>query len=169
MRKKLCGEEYKILEFIWRYLAVFLMSALPIVELKGGMVLASSLHIPLIEAFPIAVLGTMFPVPFILLLFQWAVNFFKHIKFIGPFLTKLNQKANEKAMKLGKFTYISLFLFVAIPLPGTGAWTGSMIASVLSLRIKHSIIVIVGGVLVNAIIMSFISYGVLDYIISLFK
>lgn len=145
------------------------MSALPIVELKGGMVLAGSLNIPLIEAFPIAVLGTMFPVPFILLLFKWAVNFFKNVRFIGPFLTKLNEKAHKKAMTLGKFTYISLFIFVAIPLPGTGAWTGSMIASVLGLRIKFSIIVIIFGVLVNAIIMSFAVYGVFDYIITLFK
>ena len=107
----------------------------------------------------------MLPVPFILLFFKFLVKAFKKVKFIGQLLTKLHHHASEKAKTLGKFEYIGLMIFIAIPLPGTGAWTGSMISSVLGLRIKYSLIAIVAGVIESAIIMSILTYAGLGNLI----
>jgi len=142
---------------------------MPVFELRGGIPLALSFGIPLVPAFIISVLGTMLPVPFILVFFKFLVKKFKKVRFIGPILTKLNDKASKKAGTLGKFQYIGLMIFAALPIPGTGAWTSSMAASVLGLRIKYSLIAIFLGVIECAVIMSILAYGLLDYIISVIK
>lgn len=150
---------------------IFFISALPIIELRGSIPLAKLWYdMPLPEAFFVAVLGTMLPVPFILALFKFLVAKFKKVKLIGPFLIWLNDKASKKSEKVEKYKYIyaGLAVFVAIPLPGTGAWSASMISAVLGLRIKHSIIAIFIGVVSCAFIMALFSYGLIDYIISLF-
>ena len=160
----------EVLEHIWQYLVVFFISAMPVVELRGSIPLASLWYnMPLWESFPIAVLGNMLPVPFVLILFKFLVQKFQKVKFIGPILIWLHEKANKKSTKVGgKFKFVALAVFVAIPLPGTGAWTSSMIASVLGLRIKHSIIAIFVGVVACAVIMAVFSYGLLNFVINMF-
>jgi len=131
---------------------------LPIVELRGSIVYASANDINYIIALIIAVLGNMLPVPFILLLFNFMYNLLCNIRFIGPILKKVSIRAEEKSKKIGKYEFIGLYLFVAIPLPGTGAWTGALVATVLKLDFFKSLFSILLGVITSGFIMGILAY-----------
>lgn len=150
----------------------FLISMLPIVELRGAIPFAAAINtiprITFIEAFPIAVLGNVIPVPFIILFFRYFLKTFRNVKYIGTIFTKVHDKAIKHADKIQKYAYWGLFIFVAIPCPGTGAWTGAVIASVLEMKPRRAFPVIVGGVLTSGLIMGFVSYGLLELITTLF-
>ena len=136
----------------------FLISMLPIVELRGGIVYAAARGVPFALAFLICFFGNILPVPFILLfirnIFAWLERF-KHTKSV---VMKLENRARAKSDTVRKYQLFGLFLLVAIPLPGTGAWMGALVAAVLDLRIKKSFPVIALGVLSAGIIMSVLSY-----------
>ena len=136
---------------------------MPIVELRGGIIVANQAYgLPLQYAFPVAILGTMLPVPFILLLFKLIIEKLKDAPYIGKPLTRLHDAVVRKSHKLGKFELVGIALYVAIPIPGSGAWSAAMIASVLGLRIKHSLIAIFIGSVACAVIMSALSYVLID-------
>lgn len=138
-------------------LVVFLISLLPVLELRGGLIAASILGVDWRIAFPISVLGNMLPVPFILIFINKIFSFLKKTKFhrVAEFF---EEKAQKKSGSLSKYKEWGLFGFVAIPLPGTGAWTGALIAALLRLDLKRSTFIITLGVITAGIIMSIFSY-----------
>ena len=150
-------------------LIIFLISMFPILELRGGMIAASLLNVGLLEAFIICYVGNILPIPFILLFIRKIFAFLKRFGFTRKIVEKLEASSMRKSEKVKKNSKWGLFAFVAIPLPGTGGWTGALIAALLDMRIKISFPIIAVGVLAANVIMSLFSYGLLDTIIGLFK
>lgn len=143
-------------------LLVFIISLLPILELRGGLIAAALLDINFLVAFPICVIGNILPIPFVLLFIRKIFDVLKKTKLFSKMVNKLDERAKEKAnsKSMQKYKAWGLFIFVAIPLPGTGAWTGALVADVLDIRIKRSLPLITLGVICAGIIISLISYGI---------
>ena len=139
----------------------FLVSVFPVLELRGGLFAAKLMDIDFFRAFIICYLGNMLPIPFILFFIRKIFNLLKKIGKVENAIENLEARSIRKADKVKKYRLWGLFLFVAIPLPGTGAWTGALVADLLDIRIKHSLPVIAAGVLVAGIIVSCLSYGLL--------
>ena len=145
----------------------FFISLLPILELRGGLVAAALLGVPYLTALWISVLGNMLPVPFVLWLITPIFNWLKK----GPFknlVEKIEKRSMGKSDKIQKYEFWGLVLFVGIPLPGTGAWTGTLIASMLGIKVKKAFPAIALGVCLAAAIMSFFTYGLPWIITTLF-
>ena len=142
---------------------VFLISMVPILELRGGLLAAGPLmlNVPLWRAIPICIAGNLLPIPFILLLITPIFNWMKTTKIFRPMVEKLERKAMGKSDKIEKYEFWGLAIFVGIPLPGTGAWTGALIASLLGIKFKKAFPAIVIGVCMATVIMSILSYGIL--------
>lgn len=140
----------------------------PIIELRGAIPIATGMGVPLTYSYVIAVIGNMVPVPFIYLFARKILDWGKDKKYIGKFCTFCLVKGEAGGKKLmektGSASFVALMLFVAIPLPGTGAWTGTLAASILNMGFKKSIIAVMLGVLVAGIIMGTISAGVVSLI-----
>lgn len=152
--------------FMPKEVFVFLVSMLPLIELRGGLVVASLLKIPLLKANIICILGNIIPIPFILLFIKKVFEFMKKHNIFKKFVLKLEERAMKKSDGAQKGEFVFLLLFVGIPLPGTGGWTGSLIASLLEFDIKKASVAIFIGILMAAVIMDIVSYGVLGSIIS---
>ena len=150
------------------YVYILIVSMLPIVELRGAIPLAMALKMPIVPSFLVSIIGNLIPVPFILLLIKKVCEWMKTRKKLSKIPLFLEEKVDKNKDKVTKYGKWGLFLFVAIPLPGTGAWTGALIASFLNFKFKDSLIAIIGGVLTAGVIMSVFSYGLLDFIIGLF-
>jgi len=140
--------------------AIFIISLLPILELRGGLIAARILGVKFIKAFIICYIANIIPVPFILLFINWIFNKMSKWKPTKKIVDWLSNKTLKKKDQIDKYGYFGLFLFVGIPLPGTGAWTGSLLAILLNLDKKKSFITIALGVLAAGIIMSLLSYGI---------
>ena len=145
-------------------LIVFLVSMFPILELRGGMIAAKLLDVEFIRAFVICYIGNILPLPFILLFIRKIFQFLKKFKKIGNVIEKLEIRSMRKSEKVKKYRFWGLLAFVAIPLPGTGGWTGSLVAALLDMRIGYSFPVIALGVFIANVIMSIFSYGLLGAI-----
>lgn len=137
----------------------FLVSMLPILELRGGLIVAKLMGVDFYKAFIICFMGNMLPIPFILLFIRKIFNLLKRNKKIAKIIDKIEARSVRKAEKVKKYRLWGLFILVAIPLPGTGAWTGALVADLFDIRIKHSFPTICAGVLVAGMIMSALSYG----------
>lgn len=137
----------------------FIVSLLPILELRGGLIAAKLMNIEFIRAFIICYIGNLLPIPFILFFIRKIFNLLKKNSMIASLINKLEAKSLSKADKIKKYRLWGLFLFVAIPLPGTGAWTGALIADLLDIRIRDAMLTISVGVLVAGMIISVLSYG----------
>ena len=142
-----------------KYLLVFLISMVPIVELRGAIPIAEGLGLNIFLYYPIAIIGNMLPVPFIFLFARKVLEWGKDKKIIGNFFTWCIEKGEKGGNKLketagNKGLFFALLLFVGIPLPGTGAWTGTLAASFLNLDFKTSAIAVMLGVILAGIIMS---------------
>lgn len=146
------------------YVYILIISLLPIIELRGAIPVAFALGIPMINAFIVSFIGNMLPVPFILWLITPFCNWLKKTRLFSWFPAFLEKKVNQKKDKVTKYATFGLFLFVAIPLPGTGAWTGALIASFLDFKFRDAFFAIAGGVFTAGIIMSLFSYGLLGLI-----
>ena len=140
---------------------IFIISLMPILELRGGLLAASLLKIPYIKALLICIIGNLLPIPFVLLFLEKILKIFEKWKFTRKVVRWLEKKADSKREKIDKYGYLGLILFVGIPLPGTGAWTGSLVAIMLGLNRKKSFICIIIGVILASIIMSILSYGII--------
>lgn len=149
-------------ESVGSYLIVFLISMMPILELRGGILAASLLKIDWRVALIICIIGNILPIPFVLLFINKIFSYLKNTRFF-TFVDKFEKKLMKKSESVLKYEKLGLFLFVAIPLPGTGAWTGAAIAALLKMPIKESLVSIILGVLSAGIIMSILSYGVLGF------
>lgn len=144
---------------------VFVISMVPILELRGGLLAASLLGIDMWQAILLCVIGNIIPVPFILWFITPIFNWMKTLKIFRPMVEKLESKAMGKSDQIEKYEFWGLVLFVGIPLPGTGAWTGALIASLLGIKFKKAFPAILIGIAVACVIMSFVSYGVIGNII----
>lgn len=142
---------------------VFLISMVPILELRGGLLAAGPafLDIAKWQAIPICIIGNLIPIPFILLLITKIFNWMKGTKKLKPMVEKIEAKAMSKSGKIEKYEFWGLVLFVGIPLPGTGAWTGSLIAALLGIRFRKAFPAIVLGVLLAAFLMTILSYTII--------
>jgi len=139
-------------------LIVFLVSLCPILELRGGMIAASLLKIDFVTAFIICYFGNIIPIPFILLFIRKIFQFLRDKKGFSKIIEKLEIRSMRKSEKMKKASVWGLFAFVAIPLPGTGGWTGALIAALLDMRIRRSFPIIALGILTAGIIMSIPTY-----------
>ncbi len=145
-------------------LIIFIISMFPVLELRGGMIAAKLLDVELLKAFVICYLGNILPIPFILLFIRRIFQFLKRFKKIGGLIEKLEVRSMRKSEKVQKWRNWGLLTFVAIPLPGTGGWTGALVAALLDIRIRTSFPIIALGVLIANFIMSVFSYGFLGLI-----
>lgn len=144
---------------------VFIISMLPILELRGGLVAASLLNVNFFTGYIVSIIGNVLPIPIVLLFLEKIFEFLKKFKTTNKIVTKIENKILSKKEQIEKYGYLGLLLFVGIPLPGTGAWTGSGLAVLLNLDKKKSFVYILLGVVLASIIMSIFSYGILDAII----
>lgn len=142
----------------------FVISLLPILELRGGLLAAGALNLNPLTAYVIAIIGNLLPIPFILMFLTPIFDWMKKTKLFKGIAEKLEKKADKHKEKFEKGEFWALVLFVGIPLPGTGAWTGSLVASVLGMDKKKAMLAILIGVLLASVIMMFLSYGVLNQI-----
>lgn len=142
---------------------IFIISMVPILELRGGLLAASPalLNVPILTAIPICVLGNILPIPFILLLINKILDWMEHVSLFRPMALWLKNKAMSKKDQIEKYEFWGLVLFVGVPLPGTGAWTGALIASLLHMKFWKAFVAIILGILLATVIMSVVSYGVL--------
>lgn len=145
---------------------IFLISMVPILELRGGLLAAGPalLDVPMWQAIPICFIGNLVPIPFILLLITKIFDWMKGTKKLKPLVEKLEHKAMNKSANIEKYEFWGLVAFVGIPLPGTGAWTGALIAALLGIRFRKAFPAIVLGLVVATVIMTILSYTVLGTI-----
>lgn len=146
-------------------LLIVLISAVPIAELRGGIPVGIGLfHVPWYTVFLLGILGNMLPVPFLLLFFRKLVDFSRKIPLANKLITPIVNHAQRNSAKILKYETIGLALFVGVPIPYTGAWTGSIVASLLGLDFKKSLLSIFAGVVIAGIIVTVLSLmGVLVY------
>lgn len=145
-------------------LIIFLVSMIPILELRGGLIVASLLHVNMWRAIPICIIGNLIPVPFILLLITEIFALLKKTKTFRGIVEKLESKAMGKSERIQKYEFWGLVLFVGIPLPGTGAWTGSLIAALLGVKNKKAVPAILLGLFMATFIICVIFYGILGQV-----
>ena len=143
---------------------IFFIAMLPIFELRGAIPVGVAMGVDIYKTFLLAVLGNMLPVPFIILLFRKILQFLQTKPRFKRLAEKYEEKLRLKSQKVQTLGLIGLAIFVAIPLPGTGAWTGAFIASILEMRLKHSIFSILLGVLTAGVIVSAATIGVIHFL-----
>ena len=144
-----------------RYLYVFLVSMVPLIELRGAIPIGVGLGLPLWSTYVVAIIGNMIPVPFIYLfarkILEWGADKPVVGKFFRFFLEKGHRGGEKLKQKAGRGLFWALLLFVGIPVPGTGAWTGTLAASLLDMDFKDSVLACMGGVLLAGCIMGTLS------------
>ncbi len=158
------------LETVGKELCVFFCSLLPIIELRGAIPLAAGFGMPWWQAYLIAVIGNMLPVPIILLFVKQVLLWMSRCRvgFFNKIANKLFEKAEKNRAKIERYAFWGLAIFVAIPLPGTGAWTGSLVAALFDMKFWKSFLSTLIGVLVAGVVMTCVSYGVVEVITRLF-
>ncbi len=161
----------KLVEFILHYTSwlneeviVFIISVFPILELRGGVLAGYWLGLPLMTTSIIAVIGNLLPIPFILFFIEIILGFMEKHNILTSFIHTLRERALHKSKGLQNMEFIGLMLFVGIPLPGTGAWTGALVAETLQMDRKKAMLAITLGVFIALAIMLVVSYGVLNQI-----
>ena len=140
------------------YLYVFFISMVPVIELRGAIPFGCATGLPWYTNFLLCIVGNLLPVPFILFLIEWALGIMKKIKYVDRFAYWLEEKAEKNKEKITKYATFGLLLFVGIPLPGTGAWTGSLVASMLEVPPKKAFPPIAVGVVGAAMIVTVLYY-----------
>lgn len=148
-------------QYISKEAVVFVISMIPILELRGGLLVAKVIGVPLLTAIPLCIVGNIIPIPFILLFIKQIFKWLKKLSFCEKIITKLENRAMGKSDSIKRYEFWGLALFVGIPLPGTGAWTGSLIAALLEIDFKKAIVAELVGIALATVIMSIVSYGLL--------
>lgn len=138
----------------------FLMATVPVIELRGALPFGMALGLPVWAAYLAAVLGNLFPVPFILLLLRRTFAWLRRFPRLGKWVAALERRAHLKGRTVRKYRLAGLVLLVAVPLPGTGAWTGSLVAAAMDMRLSKAVPAITGGVLAAGVIITFITHQV---------
>ena len=147
-------------------LIVFVISLMPILELRGGLIAAALLNMNAIESYIICIIGNILPVPFILWFINSILNWMRKKKgFLSNTAKWLDKKVDKNKAQIEKYGFWGMVLFVGIPLPGTGAWTGCLIASVLEMNRKKAFLAAMMGIFMASIIMMIVSFGLLKNIV----
>ncbi|MBR2263004.1 MAG: small multi-drug export protein [Firmicutes bacterium] len=136
----------------------FIISMVPILELRGGMIAAALFKLSWLRALAFCILGNMLPMPFVLLLIDKIFELLKKTKMFRPIVEKLEKRAMGQRERIEKYEFWGLVLFVGIPLPGTGGWTGSLAAALMGLRFRKAFPAVILGILLAATIMSVATY-----------
>ena len=143
-------------QHISREMVIFIISMIPILELRGGLLAASLLKVSAAKAIPI---------PFILLFIKQIFKLLKKTRIFHGLIVRMENRAMGKSDQIKRYEFLGLLLFVGIPLPGTGAWTGSLIASLLDVDIKKSSLAIFCGIIMATVIMYVVSYGIVGNVV----
>lgn len=144
-----------------KYVIIFVISLMPLLELRGGLIAAALLDIDPLAAYIICIIGNIIPIPIILWLIEYIFNFMKKHNILKKFVLFCERKGFEKKDSIEKYGFWGLVLFVGIPLPGTGAWTGCLIAALLKMNKKNALLAAILGTIMSSIIMMLLSYGIL--------
>ncbi len=142
---------------------VFLISLFPVVELRGGILAAGMMHVNIVQAYFSCLAGTLLPVPFILLFLNKILEWMRNTRLV-KLVDRLEAKMEKKSKKVEKYKTFGLMIFVSVPLPGTGAWTGSVVAALMKMRFRRALLSIIVGCAVADAIMCAISYGLLSFV-----
>ena len=148
---------------------VFLISMVPIIELRGAIPVGFALDIPLWLNFILCAIANFLPVPFILLFIRKILAWMKNVKHLDKIALWIERKAQKHSDKVMKGVATGLFLFVAIPLPGTGAWTGALVAALFDMRMRYALPAIFLGILAAGVIMSLVTYGLVGGFLTVFS
>lgn len=149
---------------LWDVIYTFLLSMVPVIELRGAIPLGVGLGLPWYINYIVCVVGNFLPVPFILLFIRAVLNWMKKVPKLDKIALWLEERAAKNSDKVSKYATWGLMLFVAIPLPGTGAWTGALVAALMEMRLKHSLLSVFFGVVIAGAIVSLIAYGALGFL-----
>ena len=145
------------------YLVVFFVSMVPLIELRGAIPISQIRHLPIIQSYIIAIIGNMLPVPIIYLFARKVLEWGADKPLIGGFFSWCLEKGEKGGKKLqqkaGRGLFLALLLFIGIPLPGTGAWTGTLAASILDMDFKSTVVAVMLGVLLAGVIMMVLSFA----------
>lgn len=154
------------LEFVGEELCVFLCSMLPVIELRGAIPMAAAFGLPWWQAYIIAVLGNLLPVPFILLLINVVIKWMSasKVKFFNKIANFLLERVEKKREKIEKYSFWGLCLFIAVPLPVTGAWTGTLVAAVIGMKPWKAFVSALLGVLIAGGVVTLIVYGGISFL-----
>ena len=147
-------------DYIGRVLLTFLVSMVPVVELRGGIPFGTALGLDPVSTAVAAILGNLVPVPFIILFIRHIFDWLRRYEKPRTLVEKFEKKAHLKSKNVIKYQTFGLCLFVALPLPGTGAWTGALIAAILDMRLKRAMPSIILGVIIAATIVTCVTRGV---------
>ena len=146
------------------YLWVFFLSMVPVLELRAAIPIGATLGLEWVANYLICVIGNMIPVPIILLFVRHVLEWMKKIPRLDKIALWVENKAQKNTPKVQKYASLGLLILVALPLPGTGAWTGALVAAMLDMRMKYAIPSIFCGVLIAGLIMSLASYGLVSFL-----
>lgn len=152
-------------QYVSEEVVIFIISMSPILELRGGLLAASLLKVSITKAIPLCIIGNIIPIPFILLFIKKIFSWMKQFRIFRGLIEKLENRAMSKSGKVKQYEFLGLVLFVGIPIPGTGAWMGSLIAALLDMDIKRAVVAELIGIAMATVIMGFLSYGLLGAII----
>ena len=152
------------LETLGKELCVFLCSILPVLELRGAIPIGAAFKLPWWENYLLAVAGNCIPGIVILLFVRKLLEWMKKVKYLDKFAFWLEKKADKNKERIEKYSFWGLFTFVAIPLPGTGAWTGSLVAALVHVKVPKALLAVICGILTAGVIVTLISYGVLGFL-----
>ena len=144
---------------------MFIISMIPILELRGGLIVASLLKVPITTAIPLCVAGNILPIPFILLFIKQIFKWMKKVKCFRGLIERIENRAMSKSDSIKKYEFWGLVIFVGIPLPGTGEWNGSLIAALLDIDFKKAVLAELLGIVMATVIMAIFSYGLLGALV----
>ncbi len=139
--------------------ALFVISMIPLIEERGAIIYGAAAGMPWTHVLPICMIANAIPVPFILVFGPRLLKWLQTTKLLGPFFTRYEAKLATKAAQIDRYSFFALTLFVGIPIPGTGAWSGSLISTILNIRFKRALPSILLGILLAGIIMTLACYG----------
>ncbi len=154
------GSFFEFIELMKKELVVFFTAMFPLIELKGAIPIGVGMGLTLTESFIASYLGSILPVPILLFFLKPVMAFLKKTKILAPLANWVENRTKKKSVGVRKYSLLGLFIFVAVPLPTTGVWTGSAIASFLDIRIKHAFPVIAIGNLVAGLLILLLTHQI---------
>ena len=158
------GISMPVESMLWEMATTFFISMVPVIELRGAIPVGIAADLSPAVAYMVSVLGNLVPVPFILLLIRRIFDWLRHTKRFGPLIEKLERRAHLKGRVVTKYRVPGLILLVGIPLPGTGAWTGALVAALLDIRLRTSIPAIFVGLLIAGALTLGVTMGVIHIV-----
>lgn len=141
------------------YVHTMIIAMTPVLELRGAIPYGLACGLPFWPVFAVALVGNVIPIPFLILFTRPVFAFLRRSRLLGPLIDRLEQRAHLRGQKVNRYKTLGLFILVAIPLPGTGAWTGALVAAFLDIRMRNALLAIALGVLAAGILVALVSYS----------